>query len=104
MRFPAIALGLGLAISQAEAADLSFQVANRGAIAVTGLAAVPKGAELAEPVPIANSVIAPGRTVFIAFAVPEGLCLFDLTINVADGDDTLRPDIDLCQLEVLVIE
>lgn len=104
MRHFIVLLGLGLAVSTVKAADLSFQVTNRGATTVTGILATPKSGDPGAPIPIGNASIGPGETSDVSFEAPGGLCVFDLSISAIDREDILRPDVDLCQVEVLIIE
>src|SRR5262245_55072601 len=102
MRHIVVLLGLGLAVSGAKAGDLSFQVTNSGQTAVTGITVT--GGDSPEPILVENAETGPGETSEVAFAVPADLCVFDLTIKLANRDDVVRPEIDLCQLQTLIIE
>ena len=103
MRIFIFALGLGLGISPASTDKISFRITNSATKAVSGLTATPSVDNAETPIPMETGV-GPGDTGEITFAAPGQQCIFDLAINVASGEDILRPDVDLCQLEVLVIE
>jgi hypothetical protein len=102
MRTFAILLGLGLTVSSLEARELTLKVTNHGLTAVTGMTAT--SADWSDPLVVENGAVAPGETSEVALAAPGDQCVFDLTLKVASREDVVRPEVDLCQLETLIIE
>ncbi|MFL5259438.1 MAG: hypothetical protein ACJ8AS_06765 [Hyphomicrobiales bacterium] len=98
------ACALAILCGHAAANELEFTLDNRSEQSVTGFYASPPGADLGTPVNLlAAGGVGAAATGAVDLGEVGGSCVYDLTIEYADGSRIDRPDVDLCNTDALIV-
>jgi hypothetical protein len=98
------ACALAILCGHAAADALEFMLDNRSEQAVVGLYAAPPGADSGTPVNLLTSGgVGAAGTGAVNLGEAAGSCVYDLTIEYADGSRIDRPDVDLCNTDALIV-
>lgn len=104
MRSAAFVIAVLLGSGEVLARDIFLNVTNNSPLAISEITT---SASNESPLPnpsLASGGVAPGTTVPIDFTLPDEQCVFDLTFKSSGRDDIVRPAVDLCQTEAIIIE
>jgi hypothetical protein len=98
------AFALAILCGHAAADKLEFTLDNRSEQTVVGLYAAPPGGDAGTALNLLASggVVATGTGAVNLGEVGES-CVYDLTIEYADGLRIDRPDVDLCNTDALIV-
>lgn len=88
----------------AKADDLTIAITNSSAQVISSLMVTPMGAETASTENILAASISAGETADITVTGIGDACVFDLRFEFAGEREMIRPDVDLCQTEALIVE
>ena len=104
MRAVLVVFNLMIFASGTYAHEIKFALSNRGSTPIAALVATPKGSAREPAANILAAGVGIGETAEVAFAAPLDTCVFDLSFSLAVAGEVSRPDVDLCQTEVLIVE
>jgi hypothetical protein len=92
------------AMAKADNAPLSLTMTNRTGSVITGITAVEKTAP--DTVFTFNfaGTLAVSEIDTATVDLPDGVCVIDVTYNLASGEKILQQNVDLCNIDGVIVE
>ena len=98
------AFALAVFCGHAAANELEFTLDNRSEQTVVGLYAAARDGDAGTPLNLlASGGVAAAGTGAVNLGEVGQSCVYDLTIEYADGTRNERPDVDLCNTDALIV-
>jgi hypothetical protein len=104
LRSAVFIIALFCGCGDASSREFLLSVTNNSGKSISGISA-----SIGNEAPVQNSGfgsegIASGIATPVELTLPDDLCVFDLTFHSPSGGDIVRPAVDLCQTEAIIIE